>query len=243
MRFIPLSLLLAVLVGCTNEGEFHARNDEFRAAHEAYRRLEQELGEHSPEWLFDDMAYAALKIGELDQAEAALNKAGVHGAPGSRNARRLMMGNILDARWDRAVLLARRVEAGIPEWDAAMLLADRTVEVLHACVLENANSPLALENLEIALRKRETMIKEREKALKEKARKDDPRNRPKRPRPKPEPAETEEVPDEDTKAILGHLSSEEVERLLKKLEQKEAAKRRVRHVQRAHRTRGVERDW
>jgi len=242
MRHAALALLL-----CACGGDFASGVDAYRAgryadAHEAFVRAEEAAGDDASDELRLDRALAALRAGELRDAEATMERVGTTRAPWSD----FLRGNIAFARCEQAARQARTPMAEPFAFDVAIRHAGKARAFWERAAMSRDDWPAARRNVERAL----LMMRDlrREKAAREEERKKEPNpeQQPK-PDPRPPPPPPEDGKTEETEATAGvhetELSPEQVRLLLDRLAEKEREKRAVRKARQKERGAAVEHDW
>ncbi|MHC4342356.1 MAG: hypothetical protein ACYSX0_19350 [Planctomycetota bacterium] len=239
MRFAILFALL--LTGC---GEFAAgvdayREGRYRDAHAAFRKAEAD--DASAELSFN-RALAALRAGDLSDAESSAQKAAERG-PAIAPLCGFLQGNAAFERCRMAERQADSVAAEPFAFDVAIAYAKKAARLWQRAAMSRPDWAEARRNVERALRKLEELQKKKEEADPRRRRQADPKPRPDPvpPLPLPKPG-TEIEQDPEVTPQLKELSPEQIARLLDKLAEKEKDKAALRRSTRQQDSR-VERDW
>ncbi len=236
-RSRALTVLALLLGGCSDPGVQAYREGRFRDAHRAFQAAGEDA---SAERLFN-RALAALRVGDLSDAEAAAAGAAARGKPEIEALSDFLRGNAAFARCRMAERQASTAAAEPFAFDVAITYARKARRLWQLAAMSRPDWPAARRNVERALLKEEELKRRKADRDEEQRRKTD---RPPRPQPKPPPTPVPDAePDPAVDPQLKELAPEEVLRLLDKLAQKEREKRALRRSQRKARTAGVERDW
>jgi hypothetical protein len=239
-----IALALALLLpGCgSGDGESLYRAGRFEEAHAAFVAVSGDEGDAASPELLVNRALAALRAGDLRDAEASAERAAARGGPDFEALRDFLRGN---AAFARAVLAERQADTPEAEpfaFDIAIRYARGALEAWKLAAASRSDWPEARRNVERANHK----IAELERKKEEKVR-DPRRERAPGPAPIPEPpsdaggATTEE--EVTTEAQRLALTPEQVARLFERLAEKEREKREIRQAWRRERMADGERDW
>lgn len=232
-----LTLLALLLCGCGDPGVQAYREGRFRDAHRAFQAAGDDA---SAERLFN-RALAALRVGDLSDAEAAAANAAARGEPEIEALSDFLRGNAAFARCRMTEHQSSTAAAEPFALDVAITYARKARRLWQLAAMSRPDWPAARRNVERALLKEAELERKKADRDEQQRRKTD---RP--PRPKPAPAPTprpDTAPAPTVNAQPKELAPEEVLRLLDKLAQKEKEKRTLRRSRRKARTAGVERDW
>ena len=192
--------------------------------------------------LLHDHALAALDAGQLERAESSIERARVRGGARLASVRAFVFGNTAYARCLKAETLARRPEAGQPEWDAALNLARSALASWKEAVAGHADWPEACRNIERAQRKLSQLESEVTKRKEAEARKKPRRRKEARIQPMRPGDEKEEV-EQRPEGVTTALSEQQLAHLWRKLSRKSQAKRRLRGDAQKARSRSGGKDW
>ena len=141
LAFIALMLGLH---SCAGHQSFE--EGEYREAAEAFRRSADSSGSG---WAWFNLGVAALRAGDLPDAEQAAERAVVAGGPSFRSNRDFILGLIQTERFTKAEMLAKLPEAGQPEMDNALRLASNAIWQFERAIIEkDAPWPKAMRNIE-----------------------------------------------------------------------------------------------
>lgn len=196
--------------------------------------------------LLYDRAHEALAAGQLNEADAAAEKAAARGDPGTAMLAGFLRGNIAFAYCGLAERQAGTAAAEPFAFDVAIAYAEKARRFWQLAAMSRADWPAARRNVERALLKLEELKRRKTEFEEQRRRAADPRPQPKpQPRPEPLPGTGPEEVEQDPAdlAQLSELSPEQVRRLLETLAEKEREKTALRRAEREKRTAGVERDW
>ncbi|MHC4973714.1 MAG: hypothetical protein ACYTG3_15420 [Planctomycetota bacterium] len=196
--------------------------------------------ESSAERLFN-RALAALRAGDLSDAEAAAESAATRGTPEIEALCDFVRGNAAFARCRMAERQASTAAAEPFAFDVAITYARKARRLWQLAAMSRPDWPAARRNVERALLKEDELKRKKaDREEQQRRRKTDPKPKP---RPKPPPESPDAEPDPAVDPQLRELAPEEVLRLLDKLAQKEKEKRALRRSRRKARMADVERDW
>jgi hypothetical protein len=230
-----LTLLALLVVGCGDPGARAYREGRFRDAQEAFAAA----GDDAPAaWLFN-RALAALRAGDLTDAEAAAEEAAARGTPEIAALGDFARGN---AAYERCRMAERQASTAAAEpfaLDVAITYAKKARGLWQRAAMSRSDWPEARRNVERALLKAEELQRKKADQEEPPRKKTDPRPKP-RPPPAPRP-DAEQAPTVEPQ--LKELDPDEVLRLLDKLAEKEREKRALRRSHRRMRMAEVERDW
>ena len=190
-----------------------------------------------------ERALAALRNGELSNAEAFAEEAAALGDEEVVARAEFLRGNAAFARCWIAEVQATQPGAEPFAFDVAIAFADKARRLWQLAAMSRPDWPQARRNVERALLKLEE-LKNKKQAREDERKKTDPQPQPRK-KPTPTPTTPEDKRAEDAKddPQLKELSPEEVVRLIEKLAQKEREKLGLRRAERKTRMAGVERDW
>jgi len=246
MRLVlPWLLLPSILFAAGDDFASGVRAYEegrYRDALAAFTEAQIAAGEEAPAELLFNRALAALRAGDLREAEASAARAAERGGREFAALRDFMRGNAAFQRCAWTEAQANEPSAPPFALDSAIQYAESARAAWQAAAASRDDWPEARRNVERALRKLEELRRKKEEAEK---------NRPEQPKPKepelrPNPPEPEgRTTEEETtpEPQLVELSPEEVQRLLDKLGEKEKEKIAMRQARRRARTVEVEKDW
>jgi hypothetical protein len=258
MRRTLLAAILLFLTACGDaaSGLRAYRGGRFEEAHAAFVRA-TEGADAAPE-LLHDRALAALRIGELDDADASAERAAAHGDPRFAALRDFVRGNTALARAEKAGVQAALPEAEPFAFDAAIAQAEAARLAWESAAVTRDDWPEARRNVERALRKLDELKKAKADAEKRRKKETASSGKPKpRPVPKP-PDEPGDPPMPEPGPAAGRpqpspqpgaqgaeppLSAEEVRSLLDRVAAKEREKLALRRARRQEASVQVERDW
>jgi hypothetical protein len=232
-RSQALALLTLLLGGCGDPGVEAYREGRFRDAHAAL----QAAGDDAPAERVFNRALAALRAGDLSDAEAAAESAAARGGPAIAALCDFVRGNAAFARCRMAERQANTAAAEPFAFDIAITYARKARRLWQLAAMSRSDWPAARRNVERALLKEKELQRKKADREEQQRKKTDPK-----PQPKPPPAPDAE-PDPAVDPQLEELTPEEVLRLLDKLQQKEREKRALRRSHRKARMADVERDW
>ena len=236
---VAVALLLAACDGSA-AGTRAYREGRFDEAHRAYAAAADAAGAGaSPEILYD-RALAALRHGDLADADRSAAEAATRGGPEFAALRDFVRGNVAFARCLTAGLQASAPEAEPFAFDVAIAYGETARAAWQSAAASRADWPEASRNVERALVGLESL--RRRKAEAEQKRQ---RQRERKPQPKPAPQERRPVSEE---APLAGPQNTEIPRtqvlgLLDRLAAKEKAKLESRRTQRGVQPPDVEQDW
>ncbi|MHC4163237.1 MAG: hypothetical protein ACYTDU_12665 [Planctomycetota bacterium] len=234
-RSKALTLLALLLVGCGDTGVAAYREGRFRDAHTALKSA----GDDAPAERLFNRALAALRAGDLTDAEGAAASAAARGTPEIAALSDFLRGNAAFARCRMAERQASTTAAELFAFDVAITYARKAGRLWQLAAMSRPDWPEARRNVERALLKEEKLRRKKADREKQQRRKTDPQ-----PRPKPTPEKGRDIePDPAVDPQLEELDPDEVLRLLDKLVEKEKEKRALRRSQREARMAEVERDW
>jgi len=232
-RSQALTLLALLLGGCSDAGVAAYREGRFRDAHAALKSA----GDDAPAERLFNRALAALRAGDLTDAEAAAERAAARGTAEIAALADFLRGNAAFARCRMAERQAATAAAEPFAFDVAITYAQKAGRLWQLAAMTRADWPAARRNVERALLKEEELKRKKADREEQQRRKANPR-----PRPKPTPApDAEQDPAVDPQSK--ELDPDAVLRLLEKLAEKEKEKRALRRSHREARMTGVERDW
>ena len=251
------ALLVAGILGAcsrTADGAAAWREGRFEEAHAAFAAAAVAAGDAaSPELLYD-RALAALRTGNLTEAEGAADAAASRGGAEFAALRDFLRGNAAFARAEIAARQAGTVEAEPFALDVAIAHAETARRSWAAAAVSRPDWPEARRNVERALLLVEELRK-RKPASDPESRKSgtpEPRPVPIPPPPRPDAPDLPEPPREDPRGPgddaspesgAAELSPEAVARLFEKLAEKERERAALRRERREARSDEVERDW
>ena len=240
MRTLLVVMLLGLGGGDFARGLRAYREGRFRDAYEVLTRAVDSAGGRASAALHYDRALAALRAGELREAELSAEKAAVRGGAEHAGLRDFLHGNAAFARCRRA-----EAEAGLEDPDPtafarAMVHAHSALRAWQRAAASRDDWPEARRNAERALLALEELEEKRLRA--EELQKAKQAKKPDEPPPDEEPPEDDER-DPEAQEEPGELTAEQLARLLDKLGQKEKEKRALRQARRRVRNVEVERDW
>ncbi|MBW2415610.1 MAG: hypothetical protein JRG76_13985 [Deltaproteobacteria bacterium] len=228
-----LTLLALLLFGCGDPGGRAYREGRFRDAHEAFRSA----GDDAPAARLFNRALAALRAGDLTEAETAAEAAAARGTPEIAALGDFLRGN---AAFERCLMAERQASTAAAEpfaFDVALTYARKARGLWQLAAMSRSDWPEARRNVERALLKADELKRKKADREEQQRRKTDPR-----PKPRPPPA-PDAVQDPAVEPQLEELDPDEVLRLLDKLAEKEKEKRALRRLHRKARMAEVERDW
>ena len=234
--------------GDVDDGMAAWRAGRFDVAFKSYSAAERDTSATASTDLLKSLAMSALRADRPREAEIAVEKTVVRGGDEFEPWRDFMLGHIAFARCEKAEFLSRRVEAGIPAFDAAIAQAKSARDAWRRAAIRRTDWPAARRNIERVQAKLSELARRREEAL-ERARKASQKKQ--QPPPTPESNEgndeknLEKPQSEPPAAVVvqtTELSPDQVRRLTEKLAEKEAEKRAVRRTARQARSAGG-RDW
>lgn len=235
--WIATTLLLCAL-GCRDDSGVAAyERGDFPEAFSAYREMESTLGANAPAPILANQALAALRAGQYSAAEASAEKAVVRGGRDYEAFRLFVFGAAAYARAEASELLSARVEAGPIALDAAIVHAEDAARFWQSAVLLRESWPKALRNAERALAKAEALRRKRDEA---KRRREGNKENPLTPPPEEGPPQEEE---RALEAQLEELTTDQLSRLLQRLDAKEQEKKGSRRDVRNRATREGARSW
>ncbi|MBD3163215.1 MAG: hypothetical protein GF328_14020 [Candidatus Latescibacteria bacterium] len=239
---LTLLALAAVLAGCGDRGEGARayREGRFDDAHAAFVAASEAEGEPASPELLHDRALAALRAGELRDAESAAQRALELADPEIVPRIEFLLGNIAFARSLLAERQARAVEAEPFAIEVAIRRAKSARDRWRRAAMGRRDWPEARRNVERALRKIRELESLRKEPEGKKERTLDPRPLPV---PDPGPEERRTDPDAEPEAQLNELTPEQVATLFDRLSEKEREKLEVRRARRRARMAEVEKDW
>jgi hypothetical protein len=232
-RSQALTLLVLLLGGCGDPGVAAYREGRFRDAHAALKSA----GDGAPAERLFNRALAALRAGDLTDAESAAERAAARGTPEIAALADFLRGNAAFARCRMAERQATTAAAEPFAFDVAITYAQKAGRLWQLAAMTRADWPAARRNVERALLKEEELKRKKADREEQQRRKTNP---PPRPKPRPAP-DAEQDPAVDPQ--LKELDPAAVLRLLEKLAEKEKEKRALRRSHREARMTGVERDW
>jgi hypothetical protein len=234
-RSQALTLLALLLAGCGDTGVEAYREGRFRDAHRAFRSA----GKDAPAERLFNRALAALRTGDLTDAETAAASAAARGTPEIAALGDFLRGN---AAFERCLMAERQASTAAAEpfaFDVAITYARKAGRLWQLAAMSRSDWPEARRNVERALLKTDELKRKKADREEQQRRKTDPK-----PRPKPPPARRPDAePDLAVDPQLNELDPDEVLRLLDKLLEKEKEKRALRRSHREARMAEVERDW
>jgi tetratricopeptide (TPR) repeat protein len=233
-----LTLTLALLASCGDAGVEAYREGRFRDAHEAFSEAE---GDDTPAELSFNRALAALRVGDLSDAEEAAERAGARGGPEIAALSLFLRGNAAFARCEMAERQARTAAAEPFAFDVALTYARKAARLWRTAAATRPDWPEARRNVERALLKLEQLKRQKAEAGERKRRKTDPGPGPRPPRPRPPDPTVEEDP--TLQAQTRVLTPDEVARLIERLGEKEREKLALRRTHRERQRTGIEKDW
>jgi hypothetical protein len=239
----PALLILLAACGAYEAGVEAYRQERFREARSVFAELEEAAGDGAPARLGFNRALAALRAGDLGDAEASAKRAADRGDEEVAALCVFLRGNVAYAR---CVLAERQAATAAAEpfaLDVAIKYAQEARRLWQLAAMSRSDWPAARRNVERALRKLEEL--ERKKAAEDERRK---KQSEPQPVPVPQPNAPEAQPEEsdldaEVTPQLKELQPDQVLRLIELLERKEREKLALRRAQRATRTAEVERDW
>jgi hypothetical protein len=248
MNAFLLALLLATGPGFDAGMKAYAEG-RHRDAFLAFDGARRDAGdEASPELLYN-LALAAVRCGELEQAQAAAEEAATRGGPDFAARREFLLGNIAFARCEESIAEMNQPEALLSALDSAIAHADIAKSSWQRAALARSGWPEARRNVERALLLEGALKRRKEAEARKKAK--TPEIRP-RLEPKAEEGDDEEedpggkgkeTEEEATiEAQKTKLSPEEVRLLLDRLVEKEKEKRALRRARKPTKV-PVEKDW
>lgn len=223
---------------------------DFAGAHRAYAAAEAAAGPGAPPSLSYDRALAALRAGELSDAESAAKRAAAGDDAEIAALAEFVRGNVAFERAVTAALQADAPEAEPFAWDVALAHAAAARTAWRRAATagrrpgDGGDDAAARRNVERAdllaeeLRAKKAAAEARRKKPQGPGPKDAPR-----PAPDERPPTTEDPPGTDAPASVAELPASEVLRILDRLEVKERERRALRAAERRARNGDVERDW
>lgn len=231
-------LVLAVLAFREgSEGVAQYRAGRFEEAHAAFVAECEAEGEDAGAELLYNRALAALRIGNLTDAEAAAEQCAA-ADPDFRIRADFLLGNAAYARCVMAEQQAATVEAEPFAFEIAIRFGEKARDLWIRAALSRDDWPAARRNLERVQLLLDSLRGRKNDAERKKA---------PRPEPNPKPLPTPGNPRPDSEpppdGKIKELSPGEVRALFERLAKKEREKRQVREAHRAERMAGVERDW
>jgi len=215
------------------------REGRFDEALAAFAKADRAAGEAVPAELLYDKALAALRAGDLAEAEASAERAAARGGARFEALRDFLRGNVAFAHMEAAEQEAKLPGAPPFILDFAIAQAKSAAELWTSAAASRDAWPEARRNVERALL-RLAELERRKREGQAEPKKEPP---PKPPEPAmPPPRGREPDPEPRVEPQLEELSPEDLVRLFEKLEAKEREKLAVRRRQARERP-GVERDW
>jgi len=218
----------------------HYRAGRFAEALAGFQALAAELGVRAAPELLGNLALAALRLQRPADAEPAARRLLEHADAEQRALGEFLLGHAAWQRCARAEAAAKLQDAEPAAWNSAVLTAETALQHWVAADAQRAGWPEALRNAERAAQRLAGLQQARATAERNKP---PPKKEPDRPEPKPvlEPDQPPEV--QDPTMVQGLMSTQDVAKLLARLQQKERDKRLLRQSgQRAAAVAG-ERDW
>jgi hypothetical protein len=234
-RSKALALLTLLLAGCSDPGVEAYREGRFRDAHAEL----QAAGDSAPAERVFNRALAALRAGDLTDAETAAESAAARGTPEIAALCDFARGNAAFARCRMAERQANTAAAEPFAFDVAITYARKARRLWQLAAMSRSDWPAARRNVERALLKEDELRRKKADREEQQRKKTDPKPKP---NPPPTPGPDAE-PDPAVDPQLKELAPEEILRLLDKLAQKEKEKRALRRSHRKARMADVERDW
>ncbi len=204
----------------------------FADALAAFRRAADAAGDDAPAALWHNIALAALQCDATRDAEIAAEIAAARSGPAQYRERDFVLGNAAFARSRRAARQAEGPEAGPAVLALALLEAERAAAHWRRAATRGADWPAARRNAERALRLA-AALRERMRAQTGGSQRD-ASERPPEPR-----ADTTGTAPPPPAATMDDL----VQRLLDKLNQRDAEKRALRRRREAATRVVVDKDW
>lgn len=215
-RLSVAAILVALAAGACggwSDAERAFREGRFGDAQRAFAAIEDAAGDGAPAVLAYDRALAALRAGDLRDAEAAVARAEARADGALAPFVHFLRGNVAFAKSELAEVQADTPEAEPFAWDVAIVHAETARRSWRLAVTERedrADWPEARRNVERALLRIADLREKKADAEKRRKRRNDPKPKP-RPRP---PAPERPAPEQDAaKARGGELSPEEVAKL------------------------------
>lgn len=236
---IVIVLALAVLAyGSGSEGVGLYRVGRFEEAHAALVAECEAAGEDGEANLYFNRALAALRIGNLSDAEVAAGELVAADDDEWRARSDFLLGNAAFARCVLAEKQAATVEAEPFAFQIAIRYGEKARDLWISAAMSRPDWPAARRNVERA----QLMLESLRGRKRDAERKQNPRPEP-TPKPLPDPGKTAPDPEPVPEAAITELSPEQVRALFERLARKEREKRAVREKRRTERMAGVERDW
>ncbi len=240
------ALLAAGAVDELSEGIRAFLEGRFRDALAAFERAEAAAGDDAPPEILLNRALAALRLGEIDMAEAAAARAAARGGADFAALEVFIRGSTDFVRCERAEAATDLPNAPLRAFDTAIAHAERARIRWQEAATARPDWPEARRNAERAILKIEELRERRERSREARRPKES------RPVPRPVPETRESAPETDgprvpeeaprPPAAARELSEAEVQALLRTLAEKEKERRKSRRAERETRTAGG-RDW
>jgi tetratricopeptide (TPR) repeat protein len=210
----------------------------YRDALETFSAAEKADGEGASAELLYNKALAALRAGELREAESAAKKAAARGGPAIATLCDFLRGNIAFARCRKTEAEAYGPLALPTAFDAAIAHAEAASRAWELAAATRTDWLEARRNVERARLKLAELKRKKEAAEQQTMRLPDPQ-------PLPKAEDQGDVSEEETDidAQLRALTPEQIESLFEKLDEKEKEKLALRRARRRQKRSEVEKDW
>jgi tetratricopeptide (TPR) repeat protein len=250
--------LVASLAACDDfdTGTVAYREGRFDDAHAAFAAAVAAAGDDAPGELLYDEALAALRAGDLKDADAAAERAATRD-PELRPLADFVRGNVAFARCELAAKQAEGLEAEPFAFDVAIVRGRDAARRWQSAAMSRADWPEARRNVERALRKLEDLRDRQAQAAKS------PKNKteggadrlngvkpdeksdaaPPPPPPPPGGGNADDPSEQSDPPQLTELPRDQVMRLFEKLAEKERERLAGRHRAAKSKPPEVERDW
>jgi len=240
------ALLLIMLLlggGGFSDGMRAYREGRFHDALEAFTAAETSAGAGASAELLYNRALAALRAGELREAESSAKNAAARGGPEFAALRDFLLGNVAFARCRKTKAQAYGPLAMPSAFDTAIAYAETACKAWGLAAASRNDWPEARRNVERAQLKLADLKKKKEAARQQNVKQPTPR-----PQPLPRPDDQrdgQDVSEQETTVDpqMRELSPEQVERLFERLDEKEKEKLALRRARRKQRRAEVEKDW
>ncbi len=234
-------LILGLAVLTLNEGSEGVALYESGRFAEAYGEFVAECeaeGKDASAELLHNRALAALRVGNLSDAEASSERAASAGDEQMRVWADFLRGNAAFARCEMAERQAGTVEAEPFAFEIAIRFGEKARDLWMSAAMSRPDWPEARRNVERVLVKLESLRGRKREAEQKKTPRPEPQ-----PKPLPDPGETRLDEEPVPEAEITELSPEQILALFERLAKKEREKLAVRRAYRRERMATVERDW
>jgi hypothetical protein len=231
------------------------RQGRFDEALRAFAEAEAAAGPKVPAEIAYDKALAALRAGDLAEAESSARLAADRGGDGFVSLRDFLLGNVAFSRCEAAERRAIAPGSEASAFDAAIAEAEAARDSWMLAAASREDWPEARRNVERALLKLQSLQLRREAAQNRKQLKT-PNPRPAEPQPqpiaqKPKKEENdrdranakEEEPAPPPKPQVVEPSTVDLRRIQERLEAKDREKQKLRQAKRRADQASVEKDW